>query len=146
MKSPSRFTALLLLVSFVLNSCGVIFGGSKFRGTIHVKEHPNTFVSVDGMKMGKGGAIGLFKRNRPLVIELKQEGCEPKTVTFGNKFRTWNFIGNVPWAVLAIGIVGMAVDFGTGACFKPDDKAPGVERVSTKDFTFNVDYSDCTAE
>ncbi len=43
-------TSVVLVMS--LNSCGVIFGGSKYSGTINVVDHPNTEIYVDGTKLG----------------------------------------------------------------------------------------------
>jgi hypothetical protein len=38
----------------------------------------------------------------------------------------------------------MGVDIGTGAAYKPDHrKNTSVNKVSTKKYTFNVDYLDC---
>lgn len=131
----------VLLLS--LNGCGVMFGGSKFSGSIIAKNHPNAEISVNGNVIGKGTAIGLFKRNRPLTVELSQEGCEKKVQTFDNTFRAGNFVLSlVMW-----GIPGIAIDLGTGACYKPDHKGnPAIEKLDTKSFVFIIDYAGCASE
>jgi hypothetical protein len=47
---------LLIAVAFVfstsLTSCGVMFGGSKYQGTIIAKDHPDADIYVDGQKLG----------------------------------------------------------------------------------------------
>jgi hypothetical protein len=134
-------TLLFLAIgSIALSSCGVMFGGSKFNGTIIAKDHPNAQIYVNGTKVGQGQAVGLYHRNRPLTVELRQEGCEAVTQTFDYRFRTGNFIlSAVSW-----GLVGIIVDAGTGASFKPDHKGnPNIIKMSDKDFTFNVEYPGC---
>ncbi|HFK5506813.1 hypothetical protein [Elizabethkingia anophelis] len=131
---------IISMSTFTLNSCGVIFGGSKYYGTINVKDHPNADIYVDGNKIGSGQASKLFPRNAPLAVEIKQDNCEPKNQIFPRTFRTGNFI----LSVLSFGIIGGGVDLGTGAAYKPDHKdGTNVKKVSTKDFVFDIDYSQC---
>ncbi|MFN7372879.1 MAG: hypothetical protein ACK5WO_13830 [Cyclobacteriaceae bacterium] len=140
MKNWTKDVAMLILLSFTLSSCGVIFGGSKFSGSIIAKDHPNAQIYVNGNNIGKGTAIGLYPRNRPLTVELKQEGCENKTQTFDKTFRTGNFI----LSLLSWGLVGIAIDLGTGASYKPDHKSnPAIQKMTDKNFTFTVDYPGC---
>ena len=132
--------ALLLSMSILFNSCGVMFGGSKYQGTIVAKDHPNAEIYANGKKLGNGTATALFHRDQPLVVEVKQEGCETKSQTFDKSFRTGNFI----LSVFSFGLIGLAVDLGTGASYKPNHKKnPEVQKVTDKDYTFNIDYSNC---
>ena len=131
--------ALLLSMTVLLNSCGVMFGGSKYQGTIIAKDHPNAEIYVNGKKLGNGQATALFPRNEQLNVELKEPGCETKTQTFGKSFRTGNFI----LSVFAWGLIGLGVDLGTGAAYKPDRKNPAIKQENTKDFTFTVDGPVC---
>ncbi|MCF6130611.1 hypothetical protein L1S35_13080 [Flavobacterium sp. AS60] len=139
MKKRISIVALLLSMTVLLNSCGVMFGGSKYNGTIIAKDHPNAEIYVNGKKLGNGTATSLFPRNQALTVELREPGCETKTQTFAKAFRTGNFI----LSVLSWGLIGLAVDLGTGASYKPDHKNPAVKKVSTKDFTFTVDAPVC---
>jgi hypothetical protein len=140
MKKRITIIALLLSMSILLNSCGVIFGGSRYQGTIIAKNHPNAEIYANGKKLGNGQATALFKRNQPLNVELKEAGCETKTQTFNRKFRTGNFI----LSVLTFGLVGIAVDLGTGASYKPNHISdPAVQKVSDKDYTFTVELPAC---
>jgi hypothetical protein len=137
-----RFSVLALSLSMLifLNSCGVMFGGSRYQGTIVAKDHPNAQIYVDGQKMGSGQVTALFPRNKELVVEMKEDGCDTKTQTFNKAFRTGNFI----LSAISWGLIGIGVDLGTGASYKPDHRNnPAIEKVSTKKYTFNVDYSDC---
>ena len=139
MKKRISILALLLSMTVLLNSCGVMFGGSKYQGTIIAKDHPNAEIYVNGKKLGNGQATALFPRNEQLNVELKEPGCETKTQTFGKSFRTGNFI----LSVFAWGLIGLGVDLGTGASYKPDRKNPAIKQENTKDFTFTVDGPVC---
>ena len=140
MKKRISIVALLLSMTFLLNSCGVMFGGSKYNGTITVKDRPNAEIYVNGKKLGNGTATSLFPRNKELAVEVRETGCETKTQTFNKAFRTGNFI----LSVFSWGLIGLGVDIGTGACYKPDHNSnPSVKKESTKDFTFTVDGPVC---
>jgi hypothetical protein len=140
MKKAVIFCLLATVASLSLTSCGVMFGGSKFRGSVIVKNHPNASIYVNGDSVGRGASVGLYPRNRPLVVEVREKGCEPKTQTFPHSFRTGNFI----LSVITWGLVGLAVDLGTGAAFKPDHvNHVEVRRVSEKDYTFTIEYDGC---
>lgn len=140
MKKRISIVALLLSMSIMLNSCGVMFGGSRYQGTIIAKNHPNAEIYANGKKLGNGQVTALFERNKPLNVEVKETGCETKTQTFNRKFRTGNFI----LSVLSFGLIGLAVDLGTGASYKPNHKSdPAVQKVSTKDYTFTIELPAC---
>jgi hypothetical protein len=131
---------LLIFVSAMFSSCAVMFGGSKFRGTIIAKDHSEAKIFVDGKEVGKGKSVGLYPRNKPITIDLQQEGCAPKSQTFKHAFRG----GTFTLSILSFGVVGLIVDLSSGAAFKPDHVVhPEIQRVNTKDFTFTVDYSGC---
>lgn len=130
----------VLASSLLLSSCGVMFGGSKYIGNIKVADHPEAEIFANGEKLGKGEVQKLFKREKELNIEVKQEGCEPKNLTFDRKFRTGNFI----LSAVGFGVIGAGIDLGTGASYKPDHKNnKSVERISDKEYNFNIDYSEC---
>jgi len=140
MKKSILFIAVAILFSSTLTSCGVMFGGSKYQGTIVAKDHPNADIYVDGHKIGTGTTTKLFARNKSLVVTLEEKGCEPQTLTYDKSFRTGNFI----LSAISWGLIGIGVDLGTGASYKPDHKGnPAIQKLSTKNFNFNVDYSKC---
>ncbi len=133
-KITLAFVAASLLM--LNSSCGVMFGGSKYTATIIAKDRPNADIYVDGQNVGKGTAKGKFPRNKPLAVELREEGCESQTLTYNRAFRTGNFI----LSIISWGIIGIAADLGSGAAYKPDHKDnPAVKKNSTKDFTFTVE-------
>jgi hypothetical protein len=139
-KSTLLITAITISSSILLSSCGVMFGGSKYNANIKVKDHPNAEIYANGEKIGTGEVSTSFKRNQPLKVEVKQDKCQPKTKNFDNSFRTGNFI----LSAISWGLVGIAVDLGTGASYKPDHKNdPDIEKLSDKNYKFTVDYSEC---
>jgi hypothetical protein len=132
---------ILILVCFCASSCGVMFGGSRYSGSIAVKDHPNASIAVNGNVIGKGTAVGSFKRDKPLTVTISEPGCKEETKTFDNTFRTGNFI----LSVVSWGLIGIIVDLGTGAAYKPDHTHdPKIEQMSSKNFVFNVDYTGCS--
>ena len=59
---------------------------------------------------------------------------------FDNTFRTGNFI----LSVLSWGVLGIGVDLGTGAAYKPDHRNdPSIEKLSDKTYRFTVEYPEC---
>lgn len=140
MKRSISIILVLLTLSILLCSCGVMFGGSKYRATIIAKDHPNAEIYVNGKNLGKGQVVTLQPRNRNLIVELKQEGCEPVNQTFKNRFRTGSFILSIIWW----GPIGLGIDLGAGASYKPDHiNNPAIKKVSDKNYTFSVDYPAC---
>jgi hypothetical protein len=105
---------MLLSMTMLLNSCGVMFGGSKYQATIVAKGNPNAEIYVNGKKMGNGQVTTLVPRDQTLKVELKQEGCETKMESFPRKFRTGNFI----LSIVSWGLIGLGVDLGTGASYR----------------------------
>ncbi len=139
-KMSSLVFAVLISTSLLVSSCGVMFGGSKYQGKIIAKDHPNAEIYVDGEKLGNGEVTSLFKRNKELRVELREEGCQPKVQVFQNRFRTGNFI----LSLLTFGLVGIAVDLGTGASYKPDHKGNSkIKKLSDKNYEFTVENPDC---
>ena len=68
MRKKVYLLACLFCMSFLFNSCGVMFGGSKYNGTIKVKDKPNAEIFVNGQKLGNGQATSLFSRNQPICF------------------------------------------------------------------------------
>ena len=96
-----KFLSTLLSLSILFSSCGVIFGGSKYYGTVEVKDHPNAVIYANGEKIGPGKAMHLFPRNQSLQIRIEEEGCPSQTKNFYRTFRVGNFILTVLcWGII----------------------------------------------
>jgi hypothetical protein len=131
---------IFILLCLSLSGCGVIFGGSMYNASIVVRNNPDALIYVNGNKLGKGAAIRSFQRNRPLTVELRDQNCEAQVKTFYNRFRVGNFI----LSAFTFGLLGMAVDFASGACYQPDYlHDPMVIRETFKTYTFTIDYDGC---
>ena len=140
MKKRALVFASILSMSILVSSCGVIFGGSRYNATIIAKDHPNAKIYVNGENIGTGTATGTYYRNRPLTVQLRDEGCENHQKTFDKAFRTGNFI----LSILGFGIIGIGVDLGTGAAYKPDHRNDAaITKQSDKEYTFTVEYPEC---
>lgn len=143
MKNVAYLLIVITLLSFTLSSCGVIFGGAKYNATIIAREHPNASIYVNGNNIGQGTARGIYDRNEPLTVELRQEGCPNHSQTFDNTFRTGNFI----LSVITWGLLGIAVDLASGAAYKPDDVSnPAIQKQDLDNFIFTTDYPGCPAK
>ncbi|RZJ27217.1 MAG: hypothetical protein EOO48_12380 [Flavobacterium sp.] len=141
MRKRISTVALLLAMAVSFNSCGVMFGGSRYEGKIVAKDRPNADIYVNGEKAGRGTVSGIYPRNKSLKVELKEEGCETTTKTYDKAFRTGNFI----LSVVAWGIVGIVVDLATGASYKPDHRHnPDIKKISDKTYEFDVPSTPCT--
>ena len=138
MTISNKTISILLLCLIFLTSCGVMFGGTQYSGTITVQDHPNADIYIDGSKVGKGITTGTFKRKNSLIVEIKEEGCADKTQTFEKTLRTGNFI----ISILSWGLIGLGVDLGTGAAYKPNHgKDDRIQKVNDKQFNFTASYS-----
>lgn len=143
MKKTNLLLICMVLLSLSFTSCGVMFGGSKYNAKIIAKDLPNASIYVNGEKAGNGVVTNSYHRNRPLEIEIQQEGCEDYKKTYHKTFRTGNFI----LSAISWGIIGIGIDLGTGASYKPDHKGePSITKLSDKDYTFTVEHPKCAKE
>ena len=140
MKKRSLFFASVMLLSITFQSCGVMFGGSRYNATIIAKDHPNAEIYVNGEKSGTGQVQGSYYRNRPLEVKIKEDGCEEYKKTYHEVFRTGNFI----LSAFTWGLLGIGIDLGTGASFKPDHRGePSITKKNDKDYIFNIEHPNC---
>lgn len=143
--SDKRFRALIgvVLLLTTLPSCCVVFGGRRYIGTIKVINNPNASIWVQGIKLGEGQVTRRFLRSKPLLVEVKQEGCPTKHVIFDNAIRT----ENVVLTYLTLGTPGCIVDIAAGAVFKPAHKTdPTIKKINFKKFDFEIDYANCAMD
>ncbi len=131
---------IFVLLGLSLSGCGVMFGGSMYNAAIVVRNNPDALIYVNGNKIGKGAAAKSYHRNRSLTVELRDQNCETQVKTFDNRFRVGNFI----LSGLTFGLLGMAVDLASGACYQPDFiNDPMVVKESFKTYSFSIDYEGC---
>lgn len=144
MKNYLKAVGLGVLCTFGLSSCGVMFGGSNYYAHVIVNDHPEATILVNGEKIGTGKANVLYPRKESFEVEITQEGCEPIQQTYFNEFRTGNFV----LSVVTWGLLGLGVDLGTGASYRPDlDRYPTVtKRLDMNNYAYFIDYPNCPVE
>lgn len=137
----------LIAAYFILQGCATIAGGSKYFAHVTVKDHPNATIEYKGIEQGTGSAtfkVPRAKANK-FSVTVKEDGYEEQTFSFKkHAFRGWAFAGTfITWTGL-IGNVpipwGVAVDFATGALWKPSKKEKGVQQIDYKNFKYVLDY------
>ena len=106
----------LLLVTLsgtcLLHSCATILSGTKQRVEV-TTEPAGAKVFVDGMERGLTPCVIDVKRSSKVIYTFRKEGYDD-----GSVLDIGAFNGVVIANVLIGGIIGIAVDFGTGAAYK----------------------------
>ena len=125
---------MTMLITMMLQSCAVMFGGSKYNASINTD--PEAEIYINGFKEGKGNTTVLVPRNQNLEVNLKKEGYEDVRRVYPNKLRG----GTLVLTIISWFIVGLAVDFGTGAIYKPDTATRGVVQNDGKNFVYEVEF------
>lgn len=92
MKKAINCTAILLILTLMSSSCATICGGSYYSAAINAKDHPGAEIYVNRDRAGKGVVTGNYRRDEPLIVEIRDEGCEDKEVTFDRSIRAGNVI------------------------------------------------------
>ena len=108
----------LTLTLFLLQSgCASIVSGRN--QDISVRSNPpGASVEIDGMPMGKTPVTTEVKRKKRHQIKIEKQGYLEETRTTKKGFNWW-FAGNVIFG----GIIGIIIDFATGAVYSvsPDE-------------------------
>ena len=127
--------AILMAMAITFSSCGVMFGGSRYEAKIVAKDRPNADIYVNGEKVGRGTASLMHKRNKSMTVELKEDGCDTTTKVYDKAFRAGSFI----LSAFTWGLIGIGIDLGTGASYKPDHKHDAtIKKLSDKTYQFEV--------
>jgi len=106
-------TAIIALVMvFNLTSCATIIHGG--RQDIYVTSSPSgAVVRVDGQATSTPGSINLERKKALYVLVFEKEGYNPVEIELRRTVDGWLF-GNI----LLGGIIGLVIDFCTGAAYK----------------------------
>lgn len=108
-----RKISLFVTIAFLLTQTGCASIVSGRQQDISVRSNPEgAAVEIDGMPVGKTPVTTEVKRKRRHQIKLTKEGYMEETRSTKRGFNWW-FIGNV----LIGGIIGIIVDFSTGAVY-----------------------------
>ncbi|MSR77647.1 MAG: PEGA domain-containing protein [Candidatus Omnitrophica bacterium] len=109
-KILSWFLVTVLLAGHT--GCASIVSGKQEDVTIH-SEPAGAEVYVDDLKIGTTPMIASLKRKKHHTVKFKKEGYQEELRTTGRGFNWW-FTGNL----ILGGIIGIIVDFATGAVYK----------------------------
>jgi hypothetical protein len=162
---PFCLFLFLTVLAIGPSGCGVMFGGSKYYGTVIVRNNAQALIFADGVAIGKGRVTSRFPRRGPLQIKLSYDSCAPHVQTFSSRVRGGNVVLNLMAGVLLGSVVALTIDdvdgrilrepvaipliidIASGAAYKPDHRRnPAVIKVNRKTFLFSLDYPGCPAE
>lgn len=110
----------ILLITILLSSCATVFTGTRSKIKVQQGNVPAQ-VFLNGNLIGtapcKVKVPKHLLRNGKAVLTIKAEGYKDAVITLDGRVR-------VGWVVFDIltGVVGLAVDFATGAIYKADHK------------------------
>ena len=148
----------IILYSFLLfsfTSCATFFGGNKFYAEVNILDHPDATIFYEEQFRGTGDATFKVKRKKAqfLTFTVKKDGCLTQKKTYsGIKARAdqiyLNAIYNTymllvyPPAVIP-SLLGITVDFISGALWKPDINQKGVYKINYDKYRYEINYTGC---
>ncbi|MDP2906008.1 MAG: TonB family protein [Candidatus Omnitrophota bacterium] len=118
-KRYSKFIFLSILIMTLVGCATIIHGG---RQKIPVKSYPSgATVSVNMIKVETPGVINLSRSEPMVILRFEKDGYEPVEVTLIRTTDGWI------WGNLFIGgLIGIAIDYSTGAAYQLSPNAVNV--------------------
>jgi hypothetical protein len=107
----SKFSILSILVLSFAN-CGTIIHGSK-QDVVIVSDPKKAQVNIDGLNVGSTPHLARLTRKNKHLVKVQLDGYLPYEITLKRKLDGWIF-GNFLFG----GIIGIAVDAGTGSMYR----------------------------
>ena len=110
-----RFLAITL--SFLLFGCATILHKGGKQWVAITSTPPGATATVDGFQTIQTPGQLKLKRGKDHIVLVEKEGYEPAQTMIDHDFSGWVF-GNI----ILGGLIGLAVDFGTGGAYnlEPD--------------------------
>jgi hypothetical protein len=106
----SASTAIVLALS--LSACATIMHGSSQE--VGISSTPTSAtVTVDDKELGKTPVVAKLKRKQNHIVKINLDGYKPYETTLTRKTSGWVW-GNIVFG----GLIGLAVDAGTGSLYK----------------------------
>ncbi len=146
--SCMKSVRLLSAFSFLLlgaSGCATIIGGTDYAAHVVTPNHSNAAISYNGTHLGTGTGIASIERKNAdkVVFTVREEGCPEQTFRYATReVRGGTIAGNL----LGIGgLIGIAIDFATGAVWKPNVNEPGVSKMDYMHFRYTLPYNGCGA-
>jgi hypothetical protein len=131
-----------LLSGILLAGCATITGGTQYNATIVVREDPSAEIIYQGRVLGRGSAIVRVRRLEAdrFTFSVLKKDCQRVDFRYTSKvFRGWACFGSY----MSFGLVGILVDALNGSLWKPDEREPGIQRMSSRDFFYFPHLPEC---
>lgn len=103
---------LMIMICVVQSGCATIVSSSDQEVRV-MSDPPGAKIRVDGMLRGVTPTVVDLERKRRHQLQIEKEGYETFMRDTGRGFNWW-FVGNI----ILGGIIGIIVDFSTGAVYK----------------------------
>jgi hypothetical protein len=128
----------VLFFSVLMSSCATIVGGRTYVADVVVVDQPDVTIYIDGALAGKGAVTFEQKRKDRLNVTVKKDDCKPESENFSIETRPLLLTFDL------INVIGLVVDFGTGAIYRPDFRVdPQVEKIHYDRYRYNIYYDGC---
>ncbi len=102
-------------MAIAVTGCATIMNKGGNQRVLINSIPPGATATIDGViSVTTPGEVKL-KRNKNHVVRIEKEGYQPANMMIDNELSGWVF-GNI----LVGGLIGLAIDMGTGAAFKLD--------------------------
>lgn len=112
---------LILSHSLVMSGCASIVSG-RHQDVQIVSNPPGADVTIDSVKRGSTPMVVSLKRSERHVVKLSKDGYAEETIGTKKGFNWWMTAN-----ILIGGIVGIIIDFATGATYKVKPEEINVE-------------------
>jgi len=104
-------------------------------------DQSEVIINLNDEYVGKGSLVFEQKRSQPLSLVIEKPDCKPYTEEF--KMETRGFLVGCD----AISIIGLVVDFSTGAIYRPEFRRDvRVERIDYDEYKFIIFNKSCPEE
>lgn len=130
-----------ILIIFLMTSCATLIGGKTYTAHVVALDQDDVMLRVNDRLQGKGSVIFEHKRKQPLTVIIDKPDCQP----YEEKFRidTRGFLVGCD----VISIVGLVIDFGTGAIYRPEYRQDvRVDRINYDTYKFTIFNQPCQAD
>lgn len=128
-----KFKILVLITALFLSSCATIVSSST-QGISFVSTPKKADIIINGVSRGRTPAvIDLKRKKQNYKIEIEKEGYESHTVFIDRKINGWVW-GNI----LGGGLIGLVVDYSTGAMYKLSRDQVSIE-LEKQEIAFDLD-------
>lgn len=111
--TPLRIRTLLLALVALTTGCATLVGGGSTQDVSFTSTPPGARVLLDGEEIGMTPVTSTLERKRAVFVQLELDGYETREIAITRSVNGWVW-GNL----LLGGLIGLAIDYGTGAWYK----------------------------